>query len=110
MDSMVEAWTLQHNKHQVMDILGEGGIPCGAVLTALDIHSDPHLKERGRITSMDHPVRGSFDMPGFPVQLQDSPVEIEPAPLLGQHTKEVLEDILGLTNEDLAELENEKII
>ena len=109
-DSMVEAWTIQHTKHQVMEILGEGGIPCGAVLNALDIHNDPHLKERGMITTMDHPVRGSFDMPGFPVQLQDSPVEMEPAPLLGQHTAEVLERLLGLTSEDLAQLKEEAII
>ena len=109
-DAMVEGWTMQHTKQKVMEILGEGGIPCGAVMNAIDIHNDPHLKERGMIGTMNHPVRGSFDMPGFPVQLQDSPVEIEPAPLLGQHTKEVLEDILGLTNEDLAELENEAII
>ena len=109
-DSMVEAWTMQYTKHQVMEILGEGGIPCGAVLNALDIHNDPHLKERGMITTMDHPVRGSFDMPGFPVQLQDSPVEMEPAPLLGQHTAEVLKQLLGLTSEDLAQLEEEAII
>lgn len=109
-DAMIEGWTMQHTKQKVMEILGEGGIPCGAVMNAIDIHNDPHLKERGMIGTMNHPVRGSFDMPGFPVQLQDSLVEIEPAPLLGQHTKEVLEDILGLTNEDLAELENEKII
>ena len=40
-DEVVEAWTLQHSKHEVMRILGEGGIPCGAVTDAVDIHDDP---------------------------------------------------------------------
>jgi|TARA_B100000315_G_scaffold251117_1_gene285358 formyl-CoA transferase len=109
-DELVEAWTMQNGKHEVMRILGEGGIPCGAVLNAEDIHNDEHLKRRGMITTMDHPVRGSFDMPGFPVQLGDSPVEMKHAPLLGEHTTEVLQDILGLDEDALTRLRSEAVI
>ena len=109
-DKMVSDWTMQHHKHEVMRILGGGGIPCGAVLNAEDIHSDPHLLERGMITTMDHPERGKFKMPGFPVQLGDSPVDMEPAPLLGQHNAEVYKELLGLTEDDLAQLEQEAVI
>ena len=109
-DKMVSDWTMQHDKHEVMRIVGEGGIPCGAVLNAEDIHTDPHLLERGMITTMDHPQRGKFKMPGFPVQLSDSPVDMEPAPLLGQHNAEVYKELLGLTEDDLVQLEQEAVI
>ena len=109
-DAMVEEWTMQHTKHEVMRLLGEGGIPCGAVLNAKDIHTDPHLLERGMITTMHHPTRGSFKMPGFPVQLRESPVEMEHAPLLGEHNAEVYRELLGLTEDDLVELKKEAVI
>ncbi|MCH8186878.1 MAG: CoA transferase, partial [Chloroflexi bacterium] len=109
-DKMVSDWTMQRDKHEVMRIVGGGGIPCGAVMNAEDIHNDPHLLERGMITTMDHPQRGKFKMPGFPVQLSDSPVEMEPAPLLGQHNAEVYKELLGLTADDLVRLEQEAVI
>ena len=109
-DKMVEEWTMRHSKHEVMRILGEGGIPCGAVLNAEDIHSDPHLLERGMITTMRHPERGSFKVPGFPVLLEDSPVDMEAAPLLGQHNSEVFGDLLGLSADDLGQLKHDKVI
>ena len=109
-DRLVEEWTSQRTKHEVMRILGEGGIPCGAVFNAEDIHSDPHLRERGMIMTMHHPSQGSFDLPGFPVQLKDSPVEMKPAPLLGEHNAEVFAELLGLNENDLMELKREAVI
>ena len=109
-DAMVEEWTMMHTKHEVMQILGEGGIPAGAVFDAIDIHNDPHLLERGMITTMDHPVRGKFNMPGFPVQLDDSKVEMEHAPLLGEHNAEVYSELLGLSENDLIELKKQAVI
>lgn len=109
-DALVESWTMQHTKHEVMAILGEGGVPCGAVLNASDIHNDPHLEERGMITTMDHPARGKFKMPGFPVQLADSPVEMEHAPLLGEHNLEVYDELLGLTREEVKALEADGVV
>ena len=109
-DKIVSDWTRQYTKHEVMRIVGEGGIPCGAVFNAVDIHNDPHLLERGMIQTMHHPERGSFQMPAFPVQLQESPVEMEAAPLLGQHNSEVYSELLDLGESDLRELEAEGVI
>ena len=109
-DALVEAWTSTKTKYEAQNILGEGGIPCGAVLNAGDIHSDPHIQERGMITTMDHPRRGKFKMPAFPVQLADSPVEMKHSPLLGEHNSEVYGELLGLTEADLAELKDEAVI
>ncbi len=109
-DALVEEWTSKHTKRDVMRILGEGGVPSGAVLDAEDIHGDPHLAARGMITTMHHPERGSFKLPGFPVQLESSPVEMRPAPLLGQHNAEVYRELLDLTDDDLARLKAEAVI
>ena len=109
-DALVESWTMQYTKHEVMAILGEGGVPCGAVLNASDIHNDPHLEERGMITTMDHPARGKFKMPGFPVQLSHSPVEMKHAPLLGEHNVEVYDQLLGLTEEEVKALEADGVV
>ena len=109
-DRLVEGWTGEHTKHEAMRILGESGIPCGAVLDAADLHTNPHLIERGMITTMDHPHHGAFKLPSFPVQLQDSPVEMRPAPLLGEHNAEVYTGLLGLPEEEVDRLKRETII
>jgi formyl-CoA transferase len=108
--AIIAAWTRQRSKFEVMKILGEAGVPCGAVLDSGDVLANEHLKARGMITTIQHPTRGTFTMPGCAVQLSDSPVEVQPAPLLGQHNAEILGSLLGLTNADLAGLKEEGII
>jgi formyl-CoA transferase len=108
--NIIATWTRQRSKFEVMRILGEAGVPCGAVLDSGDILANEHLKSRGMITTIEHPTRGSFTMPGCAVQLSDSPVEVRPAPLLGQHGGEILGTLLGLTKADLAGLKEDDII
>jgi formyl-CoA transferase len=106
----INSWTGRHSKHDVMRILGEAGVPCGAVLDTVELLNDPHLTKRGMIVTVDHPARGKFTMPGCPVRLEDSPAEVRPAPLLGQHNAEVYGDLLGLSSGQLEELRQEGIV
>src|ERR1700692_4251564 len=101
---MITEWTSRHTKFEVVRILGEAGVPCGAVLDSVELLNDPHLKERGMIVTINHPVRGEFTMPGCPVRLEHSPVEVKPAPLLGAHNAEVYRDLLGLGSAQLEDL------
>jgi len=106
----IATWTRQRDKFEVMRVLGEAGVPCGAVLDSGDVLANEHLKERGMITTIQHPTRGAFTMPGCAVQLSASPVEVQPAPLLGQHNSEILGSILGLTMADLAVLKEDGVV
>ena len=106
----INEWTGKHTKHEVMKILGEAGVPCGKVLDSVELLNDAHLRERGMIVTVQHPVRGEFTMPGCPVKLEDSPVEVKSAPLLGEHNREIYRERLGLGDADLEELKRDGII
>lgn len=107
---VIASWTRQRSKFEVMRVLGEVGVPCGAVLDSGDILENEHLKARGMITTIEHPTRGTFTMPGCAVQLSESPVEVQPAPLLGQHNAEIYGSLLGMTNADLAALQESGVL
>ncbi len=107
---MVESWTSQREKQAVMKILGEAGVPCGAVLDTADVLKDEHLRSRGMIVEIEHPARGSFTMPGSPVKLSESPTAVRPAPLLGQHNTEVYRQLLGFEQADLDRLRKDGVI
>lgn len=110
LDEMIEAWTMQRTKYDVFHILGAAGVPCGPTLNAEDIYSDPHLIERDMILTLDHPERGEFMMPGCPVKLTDSPVELTSAPLLGQHNADVYGELLGFDGERLEALREQGVM
>jgi formyl-CoA transferase len=107
---IIEEWTGTRTKHEVMKIMGEAGVPCGAVLDSVELLNDPHLRERGMIVTVDHPVRGKFTMPGCPVKLEDSPADITSAPLLGQHNREIYGAMMGFKDDDLEQLKQQGVI
>jgi formyl-CoA transferase len=108
--ALVAAWTKTQDKFTAMRIVGEAGVPCGAVLDTGDLLINEHLRQRNMIVTIEHPQRGAFTMPGCPVQLSDSPVKVQPAPLLGQHNAEVYRALLGLTETDLAALKEKGVV
>ena len=109
-NELIEAWTKEHTKYEVFHILGQAGVPCGPVMNAVDIFNDPHLVQREMIVTLEHPVRGAFTMPGCPIKLSDSPARPSIAPSLGQHTDEVLRELLNLDEEELSELREQHLI
>jgi formyl-CoA transferase len=71
---------------------------------------DKALAERGMIVDVKHPRRGVFKTVGCPLVLSDSPVEVQPPPLLGEHTGEILTGLLGYDRSALERLQAEGVV
>ncbi|WP_350333144.1 formyl-CoA transferase [Coralliovum pocilloporae] len=97
----IEAWTMTKTKFEVMDICNPLNIPVGPILSMKELAEDDGLRETGTIVEVDHPERGSYLSVGCPIKLSDSPVDVTRSPLLGEHTTEVLSEVLGYSGEDL---------
>ena len=92
----IEAWTSQRTKFEVMEKMREVGVPSGPVLDSGEIFENEHLRERGMLVDIEHPTRGPMTLLGCPIRLSESPAVHRRAPLLGEHTAEVLAEELGL--------------
>jgi formyl-CoA transferase len=107
---LVSAWTAQRTKREAMELLGAAGVPIAAVFDTLELSEDPHLRRRGVFVTVQHPERGAFTMPGWPVRMSCSQVPVTPAPLLGQHNQEVYGGMLGLSEAEQGRLAQEGVI
>ena len=97
----IEQWTMTKTKFEVMDICNPLNIPVGPILSMKEIAEDPGLRESGTIVEVDHPERGPYLSVGCPIKLSASPVEVVRSPLLGEHTDEILTQVLGYEGDDL---------
>jgi formyl-CoA transferase len=109
LDAIVEEWTRMHTKHEVMKLLGDAGVPCGACQDTGEVLADPHLKAREMIVDIDYPTRGTYQTVGCPVKLSESPAEITRPPLLGEHTDELLTELCGVDSDQLSRLHRDGI-
>ena len=101
----IEAWTMKKTKFEAMDILNEFDIPCGPILSMKEIAEDQSLRETGTIVEVDHPTRGKYLSVGNPIKLSNSRVEVTRSPLLGEHTDEILREVLKYNDHEVAEIE-----
>src|SRR5919197_3943058 len=100
-DEIIAQWTRQHSKEEAMRIIGEAGVPAGAVFDTLELMNDPSLAERGIMQTIEHPTTGKVKMPAWPVRFDGTPPKVKPSPLLGQHNADVLGSWLGLGAQDV---------
>jgi len=85
-------------------------VPTGSINTMAQVFAEPQVQEREMRIAMDH-LHGTVDLVGNPVKMSDTPPAYTLAPpVCGQHTEEVLRDILGVDNATLTDLQNRKII
>ena len=90
-----------------MDLLVGAAIPCGPVNDMQSLFSDPQVRHRGMIVEVPHPTIGTLRLTGVPVRHSETPGTIRrPPPLLGEHTNEVLADVLGYSPERIAALKD----
>ena len=109
-DGAIKDWLKDYDKFTAMDILCKADIPAGALLSVDDITNDPQYYERGMMVEIDHPQRGKVKLPGFAPKMSEVKVEYECSPELGGSNEEVYGGLLGLTEEQLADLKAKKVI
>ncbi|MEO0993609.1 MAG: CoA transferase, partial [Pseudomonadota bacterium] len=87
-----------------MEICNPLNIPVGPILSMKEIMEDEGLQATGTIVKVLHPERGDYYTVGCPIKMSDSPVEVTRSPLLGEHTDEILRDVLGYSDDELVEI------
>ena len=100
----IEQWTMTKTKYEVMEICNPLDIPVGPILSMQELSEEPSLRDTGTIVEVDHPTRGKYLTVGNPVKLSDSPSEVSRSPLLGEHTGEILQEVLGYSEEEVSGL------
>ena len=93
-----------------MRILCEAGVPAGAVQDTGELFQDPHLQARDFVHDVEHPRLEEFQLLGNPIRMSGGTAKLERAPLLGEHTDEILKSDLGLTNAELKLLRTRGIL
>jgi crotonobetainyl-CoA:carnitine CoA-transferase CaiB-like acyl-CoA transferase len=109
-NAQVTSFTSKFLKEDLAELMQKHGIPGLPVNSPSDFMKDPHIQARGFFTEVSHPVLGSFAQPGAPFMVDGQRLPPVPAPLLGQHNKDVLCGELGLTESEVAALAGEKVI
>lgn len=93
------------------EIFDLAGIPNGPINTIDKVLEDPQVIARDMIVYIDHPTAGKLQIPGIPIKLSQTPGSIRrPSPLLGEHTNEILQELLGYNGEDISRLARDKVL
>jgi formyl-CoA transferase len=100
----IEQWTMTKDKFEAMEILNKYDIPCGPILSMKEIAEEPSLRKTGTVVEVDHPIRGKYLSVGNPIKMSDSPTEVVRSPLLGEHTHEILSQVLGFDSQRIEEI------
>ncbi len=102
----IEQWTMTKTKFEAMEILNKYDIPCGPILSMKEIAEEPSLRATGTVVEVDHPTRGKYLTVGNPIKLSDSPSDVKRSPLLGEHTEEILRDVLRFDPARIADIKS----
>ncbi len=109
-DAIIAAWTRQHTKQEAMTAVGNVGVPAGAVLDTMELQNDPSFEQRGIMQTIHHPTHGDFKMPAWPVRIDGKPPTLVTSPVLGQHTGEVLQSWLGMSEGEVEALAEDGVV
>ena len=105
LDRLVTDWTAARTAEEVMELLQAAAVPAGVLVTGEDmLEKDPQIKHRGTFREVYHPRMGKHHPPGSPFLMSAAMDEVGRAPLLGEHNEYVLKQILGLSDDEIANL------
>ncbi len=99
---LIDQFASKYTKREFMAILNPLDVPCGPIMSTEDLANDEHVRGREMYVELDHPQRGKWYNVGMPIKLSASPAKIERSPTLGEHTDEVLKEVLGWNDAKIA--------
>jgi crotonobetainyl-CoA:carnitine CoA-transferase CaiB-like acyl-CoA transferase len=107
----IEAWFAARTYDEVEKLLEDHQVPYSRIMTMADVFTDPHYKEREMIIDVPHPTLGSLPQPGVVPKLSKTPGRVSFAgPEVGEHTEEILGDLLGYTPEEIEQMRQDGAI
>ena len=98
----IEQWTMTKTKFEVMELCNKHDIPVGPILSMKELAEESSLRATGTVVEVEHPTRGQYLTVGNPIKLSDSPADVRRSPLLGEHTDEVLREVLRFSEKEIA--------
>jgi crotonobetainyl-CoA:carnitine CoA-transferase CaiB-like acyl-CoA transferase len=109
--AIIQGWTSQRSKAEVVSTLAEGGVPAAPVNDVAEMVADPQIQARQMFVELEHPIYGPVKITGTPLKLSETPGRVERlAPLPGEHNSEVFVGLLGHSPEELARWQAEGVI
>lgn len=110
--AMVQEWFSQQPYERVMKLLDDKGVPVSPIPSMADIFEDPHYRARESLVQIEHPVLGKVTMPGVIPKFSATPGAVRfPGPVaIGTHNREIYQDELGLSSEEMEALQAEEVI
>jgi formyl-CoA transferase len=91
-------------KREFMALLNPIDVPCGPIMSTDDLANDEHVRGRDMWVELDHPQRGKWFNVGMPIKLSESPARIRRSPTLGEHTEEILKEVLNYDDSKISSL------
>ncbi len=111
LDKLISEWTIEHTDYEAMDILQKAGVAAAPCMDVEQRYFDPHFREREVFKEITHPQSGTFVITNTAFKMTKTPGQIRGgAPMIGEHNNYIFKDLLGLSQEEIAKLEEEKVI
>ena len=108
---MLRQLTVGRSTRDWVSLLEKVGVPCGPINTVADVFKDSHVQARGTKILMSHPVGGEIPLVASPIRLSGTPVQYRSAPpVLGQHSRQILSEVLGLSASDIRDLIEQGVV
>jgi CoA:oxalate CoA-transferase len=111
LDPIIEGWLMSQTREEAGAALNANGVPVGPVYTAKDVFADPQVAARKMLLPVEDADVGTYRFARSPVLLSSSPdIKAEPAPDLGQHSSEILSELLGYDSADIEQLTDQGVV
>ena len=110
LEAGLQSWFIEHTMSTAVGILSNNGVPCSPVNSTPQAAEDPHLKAREILVEVTDPIAGSMHVSGKMIKFGRTEMVVGPTPMIGEHSQQILRDILGYSDEKISELSETKTI